>query len=168
MNTATVQVTKTYIVCPHCGENSGGSIDHLIADHAERNWGPWYCDHCGCGFTGAITAAGAISVEKTKDSFTKCFDLLRISPQEHPVYIVRETRHPTDREPESTQFYYESHSCPTNWLNDIEMISIEGDQDPHGLIEYVESAPFDQKIADDCNHDWSETFPAIGSGKLTV
>lgn len=163
MSAPTVQVTKTYVVCPHCGENSGGAIDHLIADHREMSWGPWYCGHCKRGFAGTVTADGDVSVKKVDSSFTKCFDLVCLPPQKHPVYFILSTAHPTDSEPESTKFFYESHSCPTNWLRDIEMISIEGDQDPHGLIEYIGSAPFDQSVADDCNHDWSETFPVIGT-----
>jgi transcription elongation factor Elf1 len=157
----TMQVIKTYVVCPHCNENSGGSIDHLIADHKEWHWGTWYCDNCGGGFAGTVTADGVVTVNKMDDSFSKCFDLLRIPPQKSPVYIVRSASHPTGREHAGTKYYYESHSCPTNWLTNIKMISIEGNKDPHGLIEYVGTAAFDQKTVDDCNHDWSETFPVI-------
>lgn len=165
MSGTTVKVTTTYVVCPHCGENSGGSVDHQIARRTESHWGTWYCDECGGGFAGTTTTNGAVIVRKTDDSFSKCFDLLRIPPQEHAIYIVRSASHSSDRDHAGTQYYYEEHSCPTNWLDHIEMISIDGDQDPHGLIEYVGAAAFDQDIADAGNHDWSETFPVIAAGQ---
>lgn len=164
MNGPTVQVTTTYVVCPHCENSSGGSIDHLIASRRQSDWGTWYCDSCGRGFAGTVSVDGVVTVKKMDDSFIKCMDLLRIPPQKHPIYIVRSASHPTDRAHDGTKYYYETHSCPTNWLKDIQMVGIDGDQDPHGLIEYVGSATFDQKAVDDCNHDWSQTFPVI-SGK---
>ena len=41
-----------------------------------------------------------------------------------------------EEESELAEFYYEEHSCPTNWLKP-EMVYHDGDSDPHGLIEFV-------------------------------
>lgn len=42
-----------------------------------------------------------------------------------------------DQERGDSSFYYESHSCPTNWIGDAVMISLNGDTDPHGFLRYV-------------------------------
>ena len=36
------------------------------------------------------------------------------------------------------QYFYEEHTCPTNWLR-IPMISVAGNHDPHGLFEFVDA-----------------------------
>lgn len=161
---STVQITKTHIVCPHC-EHVDSSIDHLIAARRECSWGRWYCDECGGGYEGTVSAEGAVTVQKAKcgESFTRGLDLLCIPPQQHPVYFVVLASHPTGRDANGTRYYYEEHSCPTNWLRKILLVCVEGDQDPHGLIKYIETAPYNEKVVDDPNHDWCETFPQIGT-----
>lgn len=161
MDTNLMRVTTTYVVCPHCQKNSGCTLDHLIEKRIRTNWGPWYCKECGCGFTGTVSEIGKVAVEKYAGSFTRQLNLLCIPPQDKPIYLVTSDRHPTDREWEGTRYYYEEHSCPTNWLKCIELISINGDQDPHGLIRYIASVKHDPAKTDDTNYDWSETFPQI-------
>lgn len=161
-----IQVTRNYVRCPHCEENSGSTIDHLMEEHAERSWGPWYCDECGYPFSGTVTAEGGVTVGKAQSEsrFVKYFNLLCLPPQKEAVYFIVAGRHPEGRAFEGTQFFYESHSCPTNWLEDIAMISIGANQDPHGLLKYWGSAPFDQERMDGCNVDWREIFPIIDPG----
>lgn len=70
----------------------------------------------------------------------KRYDLLVLPPQDKPVYFIVEREddpkyHQTDAD---RKFSYESHSCPTNWLEPIYMVH-DGCSDPHGLIRYVES-----------------------------
>jgi hypothetical protein len=155
-----VQVTKTYVVCPHCEGSSGATIDHLIKDRRERTWGPWYCEQCDNAFQGTAHADGSVTVEKvTRERFVKQFNLLCLPPQKEPVYFVTATRHFEGSTLDQMEFYYESSSCPTNWLRDIGMISIGGDQDPHGLFKYMGSLPFDEERDD----RWDEIFPVIGS-----
>jgi hypothetical protein len=38
---------------------------------------------------------------------------------------------------ENEKYFYNEHTCPTNWLRDIEQIEFEGDHDPHGVFEFV-------------------------------
>jgi hypothetical protein len=38
---------------------------------------------------------------------------------------------------ENERYFYNEHTCPTNWLRDIEQIEFEGDRDPHGVFEFV-------------------------------
>jgi hypothetical protein len=45
------------------------------------------------------------------------------------------------------RYFYNEHTCPTNWLRDIEQIEFEGDTDPHGVFEFVsvEDGHFQEK-----------------------
>lgn len=73
-----------------------------------------------------------------------------------------------DKTPEqhAKQFYYEEHSCPTNWL-EPEVMAIGGDLDPHGAIQYVRhiddaSLPPDEMPG--CGrqlHEWLPVFPEL-------
>lgn len=76
---------------------------------------------------------------KTKPKrLPKTYDLLVLPPQDKPVYFIVER--PDDPRYNQTdaqrKFLYESHSCPTNWLQPVYMRH-DGDSDPHGLIRYV-------------------------------
>jgi hypothetical protein len=68
----------------------------------------------------------------------KTYDLLVLPPQTKPVYFIveREDDPQYNQTDESRKFLYESHSCPTNWLQLVHMAH-DGDNDPHGLILYV-------------------------------
>lgn len=35
------------------------------------------------------------------------------------------------------QYFYDEHTCPTNWTSEIEEISVGADHDPHGIFEFV-------------------------------
>jgi len=68
----------------------------------------------------------------------KTYDLLVLPPQDKPVYfIVERDDDPAYNETdEQRKFLYESHSCPTNWLQPVYMVH-DGNNDPHGLIRYM-------------------------------
>lgn len=156
-----VAQTVTRIVCPHC-EQPAGQIDHLIGRPIQTRW---HCDACGGGYALEIAAAGDVFVEPMPDRTITTIDVLVLKPQDKPVYFVvkgrRFTGGPTTQdklrasaarlsgqmqnatfteapgdEDDRKRFYYESHSCPTNWLKP-EMVYYDGDDDPHGLLEFV-------------------------------
>jgi hypothetical protein len=68
----------------------------------------------------------------------KTYDLLVLPPQTQPVYFVveREDYPEYNQTDADRKFLYESHSCPTNWLQPVHMVH-DGDSDPHGLIRYI-------------------------------
>jgi len=67
----------------------------------------------------------------------KAYDLLVLPPTDKPVYFIVEREHLPDYDtPEHWKFSYESHSCPTNWLQPVYMVHDE-DSDPHGIIRYI-------------------------------
>ncbi len=65
----------------------------------------------------------------------KTYELLVLPPQDKPVYFIVE-RDATNQDDGDRKFLYESHSCPTNWLDPVFM-SHDSDSDPHGLIRYI-------------------------------
>lgn len=131
---------KTYAVCPACGEDAG-CINHLLGQTLETQW---YCDACGqcyrLKFTNENGVAVDISVVEGKRKITTV-DMLVLKPQDKPVYFIvkgmRFEGEDDDRdEHEHKQFFYEEHSCPTNWFKPS-VVAFDGDYDPHGLIEFV-------------------------------
>lgn len=144
---------KPHIVCPHCGDGDGFECEHILSGEL-RKFGPWHCDKCGHSITGQMTTDG-LEIEKSAERMIDTADLLVLRPQDKPVYfIVKGMRFegvqwPRDEERDendSNQFFYEEHSCPTNWFRPT-TVYVGGDDDPHGLIEFV------------ATRDWA-TFPA--------
>jgi hypothetical protein len=106
----------------------------------------WYCDTCGQRYRLSFSRDGAVEIAPAKGRKITTIDVLKLSPQAKPVYfIVKGMRFEDDDTLEDDdraggkQFFYEEHSCPTNWLKP-EMVYFDGDADPHGLIEFVETA----------------------------
>ncbi len=133
---STVQRTQTYAICPHCGKDAG-QVDHLLGRDIETRWS---CKSCGGGYRLQFTVDGTVTVAPTADRTIKTMDVLVLEPQLSPVYFIVEGMRfePADDrdEHDSKEFYYEEHSCPTNWLKP-EMVYFEGDSDPHGLLKFV-------------------------------
>lgn len=73
----------------------------------------------------------------------KLLCLLKFNGKDGPTYFVmkdemdlRETD-TDERIAELRKFFYEEHSCPTNWLSRCIMVAQDGDTDPHGFLEFV-------------------------------
>jgi len=130
--------TKTYAVCPHCGEDAG-AVDHVLGRSLET---AWYCESCG-GQYGLRLTPYEVEVTRLEGRMVKTADVLRLDPQAKPVYFVvpgrrYEPADPLVPEEDRHAFYYEEHSCPVNWLKPV-MVFYDGDTDPHGLIQFVSS-----------------------------
>lgn len=100
------------------------------------------------GIAGDVAAAiralppaipGSVS-PTTESEHAKHYDVLRIDPQGKPIYLVREAFAPDD--PQTTEYWYDEGTCPVNVLNGrfVEVI-LDGDTDPHGLLEFVRTIP---------------------------
>lgn len=131
--------TKRFFACPN-GCKQDFPVEHLLMGECGPSGtaGPWGCDDCGDSWNVAYTS-DSISVTRAKAvRRIKHHVILELPPQTSPVRFRLTTtydpRHNTD---DNTKFFYESHSCPTNWLRDIDVVEFEGDRDPHGLIKFV-------------------------------
>lgn len=167
MKAELVTETTVYVKCPHCGEGKN-RIDHLFGDSSfAHGWGPWSCSECGGKFRGKVNSPTDVEIEPiVGERWVKTFDLLVIPPQEAPVYFIVEggRRDPSDTEDHGKTYLYGEHTCPTNWLQSVEEIVFEGDDDPHGIADFVRSV--DASAAGD-DPDWFKVFPeAFETGPL--
>lgn len=133
--------SKQVLPCPHCGKG-----DHDVdALPVGREVGPWYCKVCGLAFSLVrLPEDGTFEVTlRPETRKVETLDLLMLPPQDQAVYFVvkgmrfedkKADPYVTDKEHKA--YYYDEHSCPTNWLAP-EMVYYEGDSDPHGLIRFV-------------------------------
>ena len=136
---AAKKVIKEYIACPHCGKAT--TLDYTQDNTA----GPWQHRHSKCGgsfmyqYVNGSAVTGPISGEP--DS-APILSLLVLPPQKDPVYFILGNSGYRHQKPEinlDLDYYYNSHSCPTNWLDDIQAVIIQDDADPHGLLQHVRS-----------------------------
>jgi hypothetical protein len=68
----------------------------------------------------------------------KHFDILRLNPQDKPVYFIVEAFNPEDQE--TTAYYYADGACPTNYISRVHAIIVDGDTDPHGLFDFIRTS----------------------------
>lgn len=134
----------TFLICPECGDERS-RLDHLTVG---TSFGPWYCDECGLGINGKVTADGP-EIEIHKDRLVKTFVLLRLRAPLNDgenVHIVIDGKasRPYNwvlnlaKQRGHDEFLYNEHTCPTNYLR-CEAIFDGDDEDPHGIFEYVDT-----------------------------
>jgi ribosomal protein L37AE/L43A len=143
-------VTHTYIVCPYCGEDEK-RVDHL--DAAGRTFGPWYCDECGKAYRGKRVADG-VEIELLDEICHRVMIELRHHADDNLRIVVWgmrfegaswQTGVDTAGYPEHHRFYYDEHTCPTNYLSNVIEIR-EGDiDDPHGVFRFVRELSADEQ-----------------------
>lgn len=134
------KITKLHPVCPHCGKTHGSAIDHI---EPGGSFGPWFCDGCGQGFHGVMRGEATV-IEKIPSGarFADTLVLLEYPPSDKPLrFLMRGRRYELPGDPGDMRFYYEQHSCPTNWIGQAVMISHGGCTDPHGFLRYVRETP---------------------------
>lgn len=91
--------------------------------------------------------------------FVSCYVLLRRGDL---FFIMRHRRYvenggDTDATG-SVSFYFEEHSCPTNWLGNTAEVIASGESDPHGFLQYVRHIDT-EAVEDKENSDWRAMFP---------
>ncbi|CAH2399192.1 hypothetical protein [Mesorhizobium ventifaucium] len=163
--------TTVYISCLHCDVGKK-RVDHLFDDTMPREAGPWQCDDCGGKYKVSVLSSTDVEVEPFDDGkkFVKSYDLLVILPQEKPIYFIVEGGYhsPHEFEDKGKAYFYGEHTCPTNWLQSVEAIVSEGDDDPHGIAEFVRTVDVSgvEHPGGDGEPDWRAVFPeAFGDGQ---
>ena len=146
------KITKTHVICPHCNKVDGHTVDHIIEDN--MSWfGPWYCEHCRKAYNGKYEN-GELTIEKHND---KIFDTIVFLKKDNVILAVKGMNFKSHIEQDYDQnhgnrYFYEEHTCPTNYLKNTLMIidTDEDDDDPHGIFEYVGyiDAPQDEEEID--------------------
>lgn len=130
--------TIRYFTCPNgCAHQF--SVEHLFAALAPepgrtRMAGPWHCDDCGQGWRITYDATSLVDVSPAGDCKRTHWVTLELPPQSSPVrFRVRGVRFTESIDVESERYFYEEHTCPTNWLRNVDRVEIDGEEDPHGL-----------------------------------
>ncbi len=137
--------TKRFFTCPCGGEEF--VIEHLYETETKEA-GPWFCHKCGKSW-GIKLVGGNVKITEKDMVVSDTLVVLKLDPKnmKKPLYLITEGMVFNEKiektcELEQHKFYYEEHTCPTNWLKNIREICMDGEHDPHGLFEYVETRPF--------------------------
>lgn len=144
--TTPVHDPKRYVKCPCSNDAQLMSVEHLFgSDYDKRGEiftvGSWHCDKCGVGYDITVNrSTGQVKMEKNKRTqvMVKFHVLLELDAKtEDKIYIVVADSYPNDWQSENFAYYYNEHTCPTNFLGRVNLI-VEGDDfDPHGVFSYV-------------------------------
>lgn len=162
---------QTYVICPWCEQKSGKQVDHLFGT-AWTTAGPWDCKECGLWFRVKVSANNEVAVEKTEQDVRKPLGrwlaLLMLEVKGRPVYFVVGNAYghlweDPEKVNEHHRYFYEEHTCPTNWLRDCVMVAVEGDTDPHGLWRFVRSAEVERGFNPHEGDSLEDLFPEIRS-----
>lgn len=140
--------TKRVIECPEC-EQHEFTIEHLFAAHMNGRACQWSCGECSHRFN-FVVKDDVFTMEKIEQNHWRSLVLLQ-SEVDPKLYIVTKgftrlmkdgVRPPYEETAEHNRYYYEEHTCPTNFMS-VERIIYNGDYDPHGIFKYVRHVDID-------------------------
>jgi hypothetical protein len=160
-------VTTRTLICPACGE-AQWSWGHLPAG---ASWGPWYCNGCNASFRGQATDDGGTTIEPSSgptETRVPIWVLLRARTWDgEPIYLIIHGHRYVDEAAASASsaYFYNEHTCPTNYLG-VEAVIAHGDDDPHGVFEFVAYVDIPDGKDDDEDESmsfekWRALFPQI-------
>lgn len=141
--------TKRVVVCPECGQHEF-TIEHLFEEKYQGRECRWSCDECSHRFT-FVVVDDVFKMEKIASDSVRSLVLLQ-SEVDSKLFVVTKgythflpdgTKKPYAVTADDNRYYYEEHTCPTNFLPGIERIIYDGDFDPHGIFKYVRHVDVD-------------------------
>lgn len=141
MKAEIIEEKHYYINCPYC---SDGYHDITNLMNTNSTFTGWYCENCGGSIT-ITTKNREVEIQKTEEKRIRILVLLK---RNELYLIVKGWKHPDidyrygfDHHQE---YYYNEHTCPTNYLREAEEIidMNNKDTDPHGLFDYVMTVPY--------------------------
>lgn len=144
--------TRSYgfVTCPHC--NKG---EHRV-DHCKPGFSSsWYCDECGGRFHIELHSETKFLLTPLAEKKIKTLVTLESAG---PVRLLVEGMSFTradgtsdGKEESRAQYFYDEHTCPTNFLGDVVKVidPADGDDDPHGIFAFVKVEPWRDVENDD-------------------
>jgi len=139
---------RLYIPCPAC-EDGIWRADHITVGQSTI----WTCDECH----------NESRIQRLTENY---FEILPNGRKDTPVVVTLQSAtepkitlklnawkysHSQDDSQEdyesNQRYFYDEHTCPTNWTNQIVEIIFKGDHDPHGVFEFVSVE--DGRLVDD-------------------
>lgn len=82
---------------------------------------------------------------------------------DHDRYQDREMKTDEDNQ-HHQQYFFEEHSCPTNWLRECVAVIQDGDCDPHGFLDFVRAVDVPANFDQDDDSQWPILFPEAFKG----
>ena len=133
--------TKHFFLCPECKKHQH-FYGHLLGQKIDRMYGTWFCHaDCGLGVELHLTVDDVLTVRPRPDMprWVKSLALLR---RDDIFLVVAHSSFSDNNSEEQTRYHFDQHNCPTNYCRATQAILIPPcDNDPHGLFQYVASAP---------------------------
>ncbi len=127
-----------YIHCPGCGKQEF-AVSHLPVGTKTA----WYCDECGVKFHLHILSETEVATF-LDDSERKEKTLVTLRSETPVTLVVEGMRFVRDGQPENgtehDRYFYDEHTCPTNYLpRTLKVVDETGSDDPHGIFRYVKT-----------------------------
>lgn len=118
-------VTKTYVHCPNC-DHQMSVVDHLFKDKI-KSAGPWSCRKCNLEWLLSLNEdqLTIIQYEGQSKPFAPALALLRTRTSPAIYFIVPVRSMDPDNVGEN-RYFYDEHTCPTNWINDSTIVVRNG------------------------------------------
>jgi hypothetical protein len=132
---------KLHIPCPKCTDG-GWTIQYWDRFNIGQNT-TWTCEKCGnevaitrisdTDFDTVPTGEKRTPVTVTLRSDTKPEIFLKLNTWK---YAHSQNYSQEDYESHQ-QYFYDEHTCPTNWIREVVEIIVGEDHDPHGIFQFV-------------------------------
>jgi hypothetical protein len=148
--------TKWFIQCPNCNK-SDFEVNHIKIGSTA---GPWFCheDDCGVGFK--LKRVSESQFETTlldNETMKTVFILLQYRDDPEFQIIVEGIESRRKEAPEwllasqddpdgHHEYFYNEHTCPTNYLTGVYEAIYHGDHDPHGIFEFVRRLSDEERL----------------------
>jgi hypothetical protein len=101
-----------------------------------------------------------------ESSTTRSMALLKLEAKDGPIYFIMDhpRYHPEGSEDSDDdnqfhqRFFFNEHSCPTNWLDECVAVIINNDTDPHGFLKFIRAVDVPEDFDED-QAEWKNLFP---------
>jgi rubredoxin len=141
MTQTTFTKPDRYILCPACGKDDF-SVGHLPIGTKTA----WYCDVCGVRFKLHVLVNNEVECEVIEGERKEKRRVVLQSSGPVTLHLKTFTISPGDDEEFHAEYYYNEHTCPTNFMRDVvKVIDKTGDDDPHGVFKFVSIEPWVEK-----------------------
>lgn len=130
-------IEKRFVACCVCNAHEF-RIDHIGLGQKVI----WSCDYCGNQLEITPNAASCEVVvcgpKQTPVTITlRSKTVPPITLKLHAWKYAHSANDSAEAHEHHQRYYYDEHTCPTNFMSQVEQIIFEGDEDPHGVFEFV-------------------------------
>lgn len=139
-------IPRISVACPECGALHNHVLEWDVQNPVDVKLPTLKCHQCKIAFTGSFSPVfSTMTVGKCppQDQPVPVFRLVELPPQEHSVFFLLKGRTYFDKQTNAPklddEYYINSHSCPTNWMDGLEALADVEGADPHGLLEWRET-----------------------------